>query len=67
MIYTLSCLYVKSLKGKYVRPCAFLKIISIENSLTVQWLELHTSSAGVQVQSLVRELRFCKLCSVANK
>ena len=26
-------------------------------SLTIQWLELSTSNAGVQVQSLVRELR----------
>ena len=28
-------------------------------SLAVQWLRLHASTAGAQVQSLVRELRSC--------
>ena len=37
------------------------------NSLAVQWLGLGTFTAMAQVQSLVRELRSCKLCIVAKK
>ena len=37
------------------------------NSLAVQWLGLGTFTAGAQVQSLVRELRFHKLCSLKKK
>ena len=37
------------------------------NFLAVQWLGLGTSTAVAQVQSLVRELRSHKLCSVAKK
>ena len=36
-------------------------------SLAVQWLRLHVSNAGVQVQFLVRELRSDMLCSAAKK
>ena len=31
--------------------------------LVVQWLRLHASNAGVQVQSLVRELSFHVMCN----
>ena len=37
------------------------------NSLSVQWLGLSAFTAVAQVQSLVRELRSCKLCGVAKK
>ena len=33
----------------------------------VQWLGLSAFTAMTQVQSLVRERRFCKLCSAATK
>ena len=36
------------------------------NSLAVQWLGLHASLPRAQVQSLVRELRSCKLCGQKN-
>ena len=42
-------------------------IFYLGNSLAVQWLGLGTFTAGAQVQSLVRELRSCKLCGVAKK
>ena len=35
-------------------------------SLAVQWLRLHTSNAGTQVQALIRELRSHMLCSLAK-
>ena len=37
------------------------------NSLAVQWLGLRAFIARAQVQSLVRELRSCKLRGVAKK
>ena len=37
------------------------------NSLVVQWLGFHAFTARAQVQSLVRELRFCQSHSVAKK
>ena len=43
------------------------KIFVTGTSLPGQWLGLHISTAGsTQVQSLVRELRSCKLCSMAK-
>ena len=33
----------------------------------VQWLGLHTSTAGTRVQFLNRELGSCILCDVAKK
>ena len=36
-------------------------------SLAVQWLGLSTSTAGAWVQSLLRELRFCKPCGGHKK
>ena len=37
-------------------------------SLVAQWLGLHAVTAVAQVQSLVRELRYCKLhCAPKNK
>ena len=36
------------------------------NSLAVQWLGLGTFTAGDQVQSLVKELSFCKPRSVVK-
>ena len=33
----------------------------------VQWLGLDAFSAAAQVQSLVKELRSCKLCGIAKK
>ena len=36
------------------------------NSLVVQWLGLGTVTARAWVQSLVRELRSCKLCGVTK-
>ena len=37
------------------------------NSLVVQWLGLSAFTAVAQVQSLVRELKFCKLRCTAKK
>lgn len=37
------------------------------NFLAVQWLELDTFTAVVQVQSPVKELKSCKLLDVAKK
>ena len=37
------------------------------NSLVVQWLGLSAFTAGAQVQSLVRQLKSHKPCSVAKK
>ena len=34
--------------------------------MAVLWLRIHTSTAGAQLPSLVRELRPCMLCSVAR-
>ena len=36
------------------------------NSLVAQWLALGASTALAWIQSLVRELRSCKLCTVAR-
>ena len=49
--------------------CLFLVTYNekgLGNSLVVQWLGLHTSTAGARVQSLVRELRSHKPCSAAK-
>ena len=37
------------------------------NSLAVQWLGLSAFTVGAWVQSLVRELKSHKLCSMAKK
>ena len=37
-----------------------IKKNSTETSLEIQWLKLHTSKAGAEVQSLVRALRYHK-------
>ena len=44
-----------------------LKVNGLGNSLVVQWLGLSAFIVGAQVQSLVRELRSHKLCSVAKR
>ena len=44
-----------------------LKERPLGNSLAVQWLGLHASTAMAQVRSLVRELRSHKLRGVAKK
>ena len=52
----------------YTNPCisdAFLKKC-FENSLAVQWLGLGAFTVVARVQSLVWELRFCKLHGVAK-
>ena len=36
------------------------------NLLVVQWLELRALTAGAWIQSLVRELRSCKMSGVAK-
>ena len=43
------------------------KVRHPRTSLVVHWLRCHLPVQGAQVQSLVRELRSCVLCSVANK
>ena len=40
---------------------------SRRTSLVVQWLGLHASTPGAQVQSLVGELTFCMLHGTAPK
>ena len=42
-------------------------MIFLGNSLAVQWLGVSAFTAMIWVQSLVAELRFCKLCSMAKK
>ena len=51
-------------KGSHLTPRAKPRWGS---SLAGQWLGLGAFTAGTQVQSLVRELRSCKMCSVAKK
>ena len=44
-----------------------LRSLTGGNSLVVQWLGLGAFTVMAQVQSLVRELRSCKLCGGAKK
>lgn len=44
-----------------------MKITFLGNSLEVQWLGLGAFTAVVQVQSLVKELRSCKLYGAAKR
>ena len=39
----------------------------VGTSLVVQWLRLRTPTARLQVQSMVKELRSCMLCSMTKK
>ena len=39
----------------------------VGTSLVVQWLRLRTPTARLQVQSLVKELRYCILFSMTKK
>ena len=44
----------------------FLKELIFRNSLAVQWVGLYAFTAVAHVQSLVGELRSCKLCGTAK-
>ena len=42
-------------------------MVCLGTSQAVQWLRLHASTAGAQIRSLVRELRYHKPQNVAKK
>ena len=62
-IKTLKIVHIKKKKKKKLKK----KSCTLGNSLEVQDLGHSAFTALVRVQSLVGELRSCKLCSVAKK
>ena len=64
-----ACIYFRSFleKQKKYFVCLITFLKNEGKSLAIQWLGLSASTAGAWVQSLVRELRSCKLRRMAKR